>query len=116
MARKIKEKHKGHKKFLVSFFILHKKMQFSCFPQDGQEEKILKRKVKHEEIMSRLSDIAFGKANDIVKLAFLNPEENLALLDELDLTMLSEVKRTTGGAVEVKLVNRLEAMELHLSE
>ena len=29
--------------------------------------------------------------------------------------MLSEVKRTTGGAVEVKRVNRLEAMQLLLS-
>ena len=76
----------------------------------------MKRKVKHEEILSRLSDIAFGKANDIVKLAFLNPEEDLEILDELDLTMLSEVKRTTGGAVEVKLVDRLEAMELLLTE
>lgn len=76
----------------------------------------MKRRVKRSEILERLGEIAFGKANDIVKLAFLDPKEEAGLLDGLDLTMLSEVKRAANGAVEVKLVNRIEVMQLLLAE
>lgn len=76
----------------------------------------MKRKNKREEIMEKLSDIAFGRANDIVKLAFFDPEKQPELLDDLDLTMLSEVKRTPNGAVEIKLVNRLDVIKLLLGE
>jgi hypothetical protein len=62
-----------------------------------------------------LSEIAFGKANDVVKLAFMSPDEDGGF-DNLDLSLLAEVKRAANGAVEVKLVDRLEAAQLLLSE
>jgi len=66
--------------------------------------------------MAKLSEIAFGKANDVVKLAFLNPEKDQDVLNDLDLTMLAEVKKSPNGAVELKLVNRLDVMKMLLGE
>lgn len=64
-----------------------------------------------DDIIRRLGDLAFGKSNDIVKLVM----ENEALGDQirkLDLSLLSELKRNSNGTVEVKLINRLEVLEL----
>jgi len=74
------------------------------------------KKSNRSAIMKRLSDLAFGKTNDIVKLAFLDPNQGLDQLDALDLTLLSEVKRAANGAVELKLVDRLDAMQLLLQQ
>lgn len=91
-------------------------MQFFFFTGQDWEEIILKRKIKRDDVVKRLSEIAFGKANDIVKLAYLNVEEQMDILDQLDLTMLSEIKRGAGGGIEVKLLNRMEALKLLMEE
>ena len=75
-------------------------------------EKPLKQRIKsgeirRQDVTRRLAELAFGKANDCVKLAL---EENLRL-DELDLSLLSEVKRNDKGTVEIKLIDRLRALE-----
>ena len=70
--------------------------------------------IKRKDVIRRLSKIVFGKPNDAVKLIFLDTENELEILDKLDLTMLSEIKRGTGGSVEVKLLSRIEAMKLLL--
>lgn len=62
-------------------------------------------------VVSHIKRLAFGKANDAVKLAFI-PPERLELIDELDLSMVSEVKRGAKGEVEVKLLNRVALLEL----
>jgi len=77
-----------------------------------KEEKSLKARIKGGEIRRRdvtrrLAELAFGKANDCVRLAL---EENLCL-DDLDLSLLSEVKRNDKGTVEIKLIDRLRALE-----
>lgn len=77
-----------------------------------EKDKTLKQRIKSGEIQQkdvtrRLAELAFGKANDCVKLAL---EENLCL-DELDLSLLSEVKRNDKGTVEIKLIDRLKALE-----
>ena len=71
----------------------------------------LKKLPNGDDIIRRLGDLAFGKSNDIVKLVM----ENEVLGDQirkLDLSLLSELKRNSNGTVEVKLVNRLDALEL----
>ena len=55
----------------------------------------------------RLAELAFGKANDCVRLAL----EDEPSLDKLDLSLLSEVKRNDKGTVEIKLIDRLRALE-----
>lgn len=76
----------------------------------------MSRKIKRADVLARLNDIAFGRANDIAKLAFLSGEQQTAELDRLDLTLLSEVKRNSSGAVEFKLLNRTEILKLLLDE
>ena len=58
-------------------------------------------------MVRRLAELAFGRANDCVKLVL---EEGTSL-DKLDLSLLSEVKRNDKGTVEVRLIDRLRALE-----
>ncbi|MFI3312860.1 MAG: terminase small subunit [Eubacteriales bacterium] len=60
-----------------------------------------------QDVTRRMQELAFGRANDCVKLAL---EEGYDL-DSLDLTLLSEIKRTDKGMVEIKLVDRMKALE-----
>lgn len=76
-------------------------------------EKSLKNRIRtgqvcREDVARRLAELAFGKANDCVRLAL---EEDLHL-EKLDLGLLSEIKRNEKGTVEIKLVDRLKALEL----
>lgn len=63
--------------------------------------------IRQRDVTRRLAELAFGKANDCVRLAL---EDNPSL-DRLDLSLLSEVKRNDKGTVEIKLVDRLRALE-----
>ena len=72
----------------------------------------LKRRIKagqvsKEDVVRRLAELAFGRANDCVKLVL----DEDASLDKLDLSLLSEVKRNDKGTVEVRLIDRLRALE-----
>ena len=60
-----------------------------------------------QDVLRRLAQLAFGRANDCVKLV-LNDEADL---DSLDLSLLSEVKRNDKGTVEVKLIDRVRALD-----
>jgi hypothetical protein len=76
------------------------------------KEKPLKKRIRtgdirQQDVTRRLAELAFGRANDCVRLAL---EENLCL-DTLDLSLLSEVKRNDKGTVEIKLIDRLRALE-----
>ena len=71
-------------------------------------ERIQQGKIRKEDVLRGLAQLAFGKVNDCVKLALEDGTE----LDQLDLTLLSEVKKTDKGLVEVKLVDRLKVLEL----
>ena len=70
-------------------------------------QRIRKGRLTKEDVARRLAELAFGKANDCVRLVL---EEN-AELGRLDLSLLSEVKRNDKGTVEVRLVDRLKALE-----
>lgn len=74
------------------------------------------RKLKRQTVLDRLAHIAFGNSNDSVKLAFVDNDHFDSVLDSLDLSLLSEIKRSPNGAVEVKLVDRLKTIELLLKE
>lgn len=71
-------------------------------------ERIRQGKIRKEDVLRGLGELAFGRVNDCVKLAL----EEAPALEELDLTLLSEVKKTEKGLVEVKLVDRLKVLEL----
>lgn len=68
------------------------------------------------EVIKRLCELAFGKANDVAKLALLESDKQQYGIDNLDLSLLSELKINSNGSVEVKLLNRLTAIEMLLRE
>ena len=70
-------------------------------------DRIRNGKVSRSDVTRRLAELAFGKANDCVRLA-LEDDPNLG---RLDLSLLSEVKRNDKGTVEIKLIDRLRALE-----
>jgi hypothetical protein len=71
------------------------------------QNRIRSGEVRRQDVTRRLAELAFGKANDCVRLAL----EDDPSLDRLDLSLLSEVKRNDKGTVEIKLIDRLRALE-----
>ena len=65
-------------------------------------------KLTRQDVARRLGELAFGRANDCVRLAL---EENVSP-DQLDLSLLTEIKRNDKGTVEIRLVDRLRALEM----
>ena len=63
--------------------------------------------VSRQDVTRRLAELAFGRANDCVRLAL----EDSPDLGTLDLGLLSEVKRNEKGTVEIRLIDRLRALE-----
>lgn len=76
--------------------------------QEALDRRICAGAVKREDVVRRLAELAFGKPNDCVRLAL---EEGIDL-DSLNLSLLSEIKRSDKGMVEIKLIDRLRALEM----
>ena len=64
-----------------------------------------------QSVISGLKRLAFGNCNDAVYLAFAEELPPPDVIRRLDLFGVSEIKRVKGGGVEVKLADRLKAME-----
>ena len=58
-------------------------------------DRIRSGKICRADVTRRLAELAFGKANDCVRLALEDDPE----LGKLDLSLLSEVKRNDKGTV-----------------
>ena len=69
--------------------------------QHGGDTSLKKRirsgQIRQRDVTRRLAELAFGKANDCVRLAL----EDDPSLGKLDLSLLSEVKRNDKGTVEI---------------
>ena len=70
-------------------------------------ERIQNGTIRRQDVTRRLAELAFGQANDCVRLAL----EDEPQVGKLDLSLLSEVKRNDKGTVEIKLIDRLRALE-----
>ena len=75
--------------------------------EQALRERIRNGRISRSDVTRRLAELAFGKANDCVRLT-LEDDPNLG---KLDLSLLSEVKRNDKGTVEIKLIDRLRALE-----
>ena len=71
------------------------------------KERIRSGQICREDVTRRWAELAFGRANDCVRLAL----EDDPKLDMLDLSLLSEIKRNEKGTVEIRLIDRLKALE-----
>ncbi len=69
------------------------------------------RDICREDVIRRLCEMAFGRANDAVKLA-LGEELSEKTLETLDLSAVSEFKRGSNGSVEVKFIDRTKALDI----
>lgn len=81
-------------------------MERKCVERE-LKQRIQTGTIRREDVTRRLAELAFGKANDCVRLAL----EDEPKLDKLDLSLLSEVKRNDKGTVEVKLIDRIRALD-----
>lgn len=64
-----------------------------------------------ETVKEGLKHLAFGSCNDAVVLAFAEELPPKSVIEQLDLYNVSEIKRVKGGGVEIKLFDRLKALE-----
>ncbi|MCI9578399.1 MAG: hypothetical protein HFF98_06090 [Oscillibacter sp.] len=64
--------------------------------------------LRREDALRRLAQLAFGRANDAARLALCPREVDPG---SLDLSAVAELKVTDKGGVEVKLVDRVRALE-----
>ena len=74
---------------------------------ESLNRRIRSGKIRREDVARRLAELAFGKANDCVRLVV----EDEPQMGRLDLSLLREVKKNEKGGVEIKLVDRLQALE-----
>ena len=63
------------------------------------------------ELLRYLRKLAKCRNNDVMKLAFLEPEDR-DMLDELDLTGVAELRRGANGTLEVKFVDRMKVLAM----
>ncbi|MBQ9762301.1 MAG: terminase small subunit [Oscillospiraceae bacterium] len=71
------------------------------------KKRIREGNIRRADVVRRMAELAFGKANDCVRLVL----EDEPTVEKLDLSLLSEVKRNDKGTVEIKLIDRLRALE-----
>ncbi|MBQ7777771.1 MAG: terminase small subunit [Oscillibacter sp.] len=64
--------------------------------------------LRREDVLRRLAQLAFGQANDGVKLALQGRE---AETEGMDLSAVAEIRVTDKGGVEIKFVDRVKALE-----
>lgn len=70
----------------------------------------MQRNFRKKDVIRRLGELALGRSNDAVKLAFMDPQR--LDIDALDLTMISELRKGANGSVELKMFNRIDALKV----
>lgn len=68
------------------------------------------RKSKTDDIIAGYYRLAFGCITDAVKL-ILDNEIDETKLEEMDLFLISDIKKPKGGGIEIKFFDRLKALE-----
>ena len=69
-----------------------------------------KCRLDRDALLEQMGQLAYAKVNDAVKLAFL-PEEEREVIGRLDLSALTEFRRSGAGTVEMKFTDRMRALE-----
>lgn len=66
-----------------------------------------KKRSDREMVRRELRRLARGRANDCVKLAMCEDVD----IESLDLSLLTEIRRSERGVVELKLLDRTKVLE-----
>ena len=75
--------------------------------QIRKARQLLAEQFTPEDTVRRMVELAFGRANDCVRLALQTDVD----IDALDLSLLSEIRRNEKGTVEIKLIDRMRVLE-----
>lgn len=75
--------------------------------EESLKKRIRRGDIRRTDVVRRMAELAFGRANDCVRLVL----EDKPDIDSLELSLLSEVKRNEKGTVEVKLIDRVRVLE-----
>lgn len=75
--------------------------------EESLKKRIRRGEIRRTDVVRRMAELAFGRANDCVRLVL----EDKPDIDNLELSLLSEVKRNEKGTVEVKLIDRVRVLE-----
>ncbi len=75
--------------------------------QIRKARQLLSEQFTPEDTVRRMVELAFGRANDCVRLALQEDVD----IDTLDLSLLSEIRRNDKGTVEIKLIDRMRVLE-----
>lgn len=75
--------------------------------QIRRARQLLSEQFTPEDTIRRMVELAFGRANDCVRLALQADAD----IDSLDLSLLSEIRRNEKGTVEIKLIDRMRVLE-----
>lgn len=70
----------------------------------------MQKKTTNADLVVRAVALAGKRANDAVKLAFMD-EGQVDSIKKMDLSLVSEIKRSDKGAIEIKLINKLEILK-----
>ena len=68
------------------------------------------RMKERQALLEEIKRLAGSRANDAVRLAFLS-EDELDELEKLDLSAVTEFKRSSAGMVELKFIDRIGALQ-----
>ena len=68
---------------------------------------LLAKQFTPEDTVRRMVELAFGRANDCVRLAL----EEHPPIEALDLSLLQEIRRNDKGTVEIRLIDRMRVLE-----
>lgn len=76
----------------------------------GRQRRLLDAQTSRSDAVRRLRGLVFGRCNDCVRLV-MEPTPDIGALD---LSLLSELRRSDKGSLEIKLLNRTELLRLLL--
>lgn len=69
-----------------------------------------RQKATRERVVQRLYEMALGRANDAVRLAYFQ-EPTEEEIRRLELGAVAEFRRSNLGSVEIKFIDRVKALQ-----
>ena len=87
---------------------------FTCLAAPGTQKRLDRMReaavgqLRREDVLRRLAQLAFGQANDGVRLAL---QGQSARAEGLDLSAVAEIRVTDKGGVEIRFLDRVKALE-----
>ena len=69
------------------------------------------KEISRGEVLQELKKIALSRPNAAIELAYMDRPERRTI-QRLDLSAVSEFKRNSAGAVEIRFIDRVKALQV----